>query len=1063
MKLYTIPALSFLISLCFSGISFAQTGNVTGTVTDTSGEPLPGVNIVIQLQARSIGASTDLDGVYTIEDVPARTLDITARFVGFSSQTKEIEVLAGETITVDFELGSSTLNLNEVVVTGTAGPVQRQAIGHSVSSVSFDDVESTTQTTLQGALSGKVPSVSIAGGGTIDQEPRIRIRGTSSISMSNQPLVYVDGIRVNSSGGFAAGVGSGGIGSPSALAGINFDAIERIEILKGPAAATLYGSQASSGVIQIFTKQGLRDTPPQFDIKLSNNFIQMPDRWNHMTGIVENQEEQDRVFEYTGVRHELYEPFKGQYQMADLYDLGMGQEISATVRGGGETVTYSSSVRYSYTDGPFNPQPSDFNGGAVGDGNDLSKRLYFNGDLEFIPSDDFRIRLNTAYTNSNYSTYNTGIEIYSVTNSYGKPERIGTLSPYDTFGHPFAATPREASYYEIGDVTNSGSVSLQAHYIASDEITLDATIGVDYRDQRSRSYSPFGYAVDGLAPSASGDLGLGSSQNLTWSFETKASWIADFTEALRSSFVMGVQGYAREVNSQWASGTAFSGPGLEVMGATASQTANSSFQEVVDLGVFAQEQIDYEDWVYLTVGLRLDASSAFGSDFDYATYPKVSLSLLPFDALDISIPKVSTFRLRGAWGQSGQQPSAFDQFTTFSPVNSPEGSGVITGNLGDPSLKPEVATEWELGFEMGLFNDRVGIQTTYWDRKVKDALIARTFAPSGGFVQPQLTNAAELEGKGLEIEFDTDLYQGQNFSLNVFASAAYLWEQVKSLGGAPPIKVDATYVRDRMYVQEGYAPGVYFGAMSAPGVTSPIDINRDGIPDSQGELETYFSQPRDPSEFAPSYIMVAGPDGEPTVGGTGYLGHYLGKPTPDWEGSFGFSANFLKNFNLSTRFQYATGNYYHHNLTIAFRRSNAGIGRNYMPASTLEGILKNPASSTAERVDAARTWAREMVGLSPFDGLNEVSEADYIRWSNLSISYNLPATLISRTGLRSASITASGNNLALWTKYNGVDPTATGEGSDGGDGGLYENFGQGMDTYAIPLLRTYSLSLNVGF
>ena len=1058
-----IPLIAILLFLFGTGLAFAQTGTITGTVTDNTGETLPGVNVIVELEARTIGASTNVDGQYTIRNVPAGTRTITARFVGYSTVSQEVEVGSGQTVTLDFELGQSTLNLGELVVTGTGAAVERQSVGHSISSVDFGGIEDAGVSNLQDAMMGKISGVSIQGGGTIDQEPRIRIRGTSSISMTNQPLVYIDGVRVQSQGGLAPGVAAGGIGEASALANINFDSIERIEVLKGPAAATLYGSQANAGVIQIFTKQGAQETAPQIDVELTNTFIQMPDMWNKMTGIVETQEEQDRVAQYTGVTHDLYEPFVGEYQMIDLYDIGTGQEASASVQGGGEGMTYYANLRYNRTDGPFNPQPSDFNGGAVGDGNDLSKRLYFSGNLNIIPTDDFRVRLQTSYTNTNYSTYNTGIEIYSVTNSYGKPEEIGTLSEYDTFGHPFASTPREGSYYEIGDVSDTGRFVLKADYLVSEEVSLDASFGIDYRDQRSRRYAPFGYAVDGMAPTPSGYMDLGSRQQLTWSFESKVNWTSDFTEDIRSTFVAGAQGYATETNSQSASGTAFSGPGLEVMDATASQTAVSSFQEVVNLGMFAQEQIDYQSWVYITGGVRLDASSAFGTDFEYAVYPKFSLSFLPFDALDTSIPNVSTFRIRGAWGQSGQQPGAFDQFTTFSPVNSPEGSGVVTGNLGDPSLKPEVATEWEAGFEVGMFQDRLGLEATYWDRDVQDALIARTFAPSGGFVQPQLTNAAKLRARGVELGLNTDIIQQRDFSLNFFVNAAYLWEQVQSLGGAPPIKVDATYVRDRMFVREGYAPAAYFGAANAQGVDIPIDLNQDGTPDSMSELEAFFSQPRDPSEFAPSAIMVRGEDGQPTVGGNGYLGNYLGKPTPDWEGSFGFTANLLKNFNVSTRFQYATGNYYHHNLTIAFRRSNAGIGRNYMPASRLEGILKNPATSTADRVEAAAEWANNMVGLSPFDGLNEVQKADYIRWQNLSVSYQVPEEMLSRFGIRNASITASGNNLALWTKYGGVDPTATGEGSGGGDGGLYENFGQNMDTYAIPLLRSYALTVNLGF
>lgn len=1058
-----VPFVGFVIFLLSSGFAFAQTGTITGTVTDNTDEILPGVNVVVKLGARTIGGSTDANGKYTIQNVPAGTRSVTARFVGFSAVTKEVEVGSGETVTVDFKLGQTTLNLDELVVTGTGAAVERQSVGHSISSVDFDGPENAASTSLQDAMSGQISGVSIEGGGTVDQEPRIRIRGTSSISMTNEPLVYVDGVRVQSQGGFAPGVSAGGIGAPSALSNINFDSIKRIEVLKGPAAATLYGSQANAGVIQIFTKQGTQETLPQINVQLTNSFIQMPDLWNKMTGFVETQEEQDRVEQYTGVRHELYEPFVGEYQMIDMYDMGTGQEISTSVQGGGKGVTYSANLRYNYTDGPYNPDPQNFNGGAVGAGDDLSKKLYFSGNINLIPSEDFRVRLQTAYTNSNVNTYATGISIYSVTNSYGHPEDIGTQSEYDTFGHPFASTPREGSYYEISDVSNSGRFVLKADYLASDEVSLDASFGVDYRDQRSQQLAPFGYNVDGMAPTPDGFLDQGSRQQMTFSFESKLNWTTDFTEDIRSTFVAGAQGYANETNSQNASGTAFSGPGLEVMDATASQTAASFFQEEVNVGVFAQEQIDYQDWVYITGGLRLDASSAFGSNFNYAAYPKLSLSFLPFDALDTSIPGISTFRVRGAWGQSGQQPGAFDQFTTYSPVNSPEGAGVVTGNLGDPSLKPEVATEWEAGFELGLFGDRAGLEATYWDRTVRDALINRTYAPSGGFIQPQLTNAAELKAKGVELSLDSDVLQGQDFTLNLFVNAAYLWEQVESLGGAPPIKVDAAYVRDRMFVKEGYAPAAYFGAQHVEGVEIPIDLNQDGTPDSMGELENFFSQPRDPSEFAPSAIMVKGPNGEPTVGGTGYRDHYLGKPTPDWEGAFGISAHFWKNFTLSTRFKYATGNYYHHNLTIGFRRSNAGIGRNYMPASRLASILKNPATSTEDRVQAAKEWANKMVGLSPFDGLNEVQKADYIRWSKLSLSYQVPQEFLARFGVRSASLTASGNNLALWTKYGGVDPTATGEGSGGGSGGLYENFGQGMDTYAIPLLRSYALTLNLGF
>ena len=1054
-----------VVLMCLPGMAFAQSGTIEGQVTDQSGEILIGVNVTLRIDGRTLGASTNVDGNYQITGVPAGTHEVSARFVGFRTEVVEVTLQAGQTLVQDFILSTSTLNLDELVVTGTGGTVQRKSLGHTISSVEFDGIENVATTSIQDALTGKIAGVNInAQSGAIDQEPKIRIRGTSSLSMTNQPLIYVDGVRVNGGGGFAPGFGAGGLGSPSGLSNINFDSIERVEILKGPAAATLYGSQASSGVIQIFTKQGSQESAPQFDVELGTTLYQMPDRFKKNAGFAENATEQQNISDILGVNVDLYEPFETPVNLIDLYDVGVGQEISASVQGGGQSITYFSNLRYTYTDGPFNPKPSVFNGGEVGEASDVYKKLYFTGNLNFMPSDKLTFRAQTSYTNSDISIYESGITIYTPTSTarYAKPERVGQASQYDTFGIPFFATTREGTYPTVTDLTNQGRVVLTIDYFPLDGLSFDASFGLDYRDQRSANFLPFGYDVDGVAPTGDGQIQIGTRQQMVKSLETKMNWMKDINQDLRSTFVAGFQAYQEEQNTANSTGTGFSGPGLEVLGATANQTSDSYFQEVVNAGAFIQEQLDYKEWIYFTAGLRMDASSAFGEDFDYATYPKFSASFIPFTALDMEVNNVSSFRIRGAWGQSGQQPGAFDRFTTFVPVNSSEGAGVLPGNPGNQELKPEVATEWELGFELGLFEDRIGFEATYWDRIVEDALIDRTYAPSGGFTTSQLTNAGRLAGKGWEFGLNSNVVQNPNFNLNVYANAAYLSETVESLGGQPPIKIDASYIRDRMFIKEGYAPGSYFGTMLPAGIAFPFDSNQDGIPDSQAELEAFFANPIDPGTFN-SAIMVAGANGEALPGGSTYLDHYLGKPTPDWEGSFGFTANIQQNFTVSSRFQYAFGNFYHHNLTDAFRRVNGAIGRNMMSSSTLESILKNPASTVQERIDAAQEWVTNNVSLSPFDGLNEIEKADYIRWANLSVSYRIPSDLVERVGLNNASLTLSGNNLALWSKYGGVDPLATGEASLGQGASLQENFGGGMDTYGTPLLRTYALTLKFDF
>jgi TonB-linked SusC/RagA family outer membrane protein len=1057
-----LPSLVCLLFLIV-GPAAAQTGTLEGTVVDAeTGSPLPGVNLVIQ--GTTVGSATNAEGAYTITEVPVGTQTVAAQFVGYQTQTEEVEISAGETVTVDFELRQERLGLEEVVVTGTGGEVKRKAIGHTVSEVDFAGVEDTGVSSVTDALVGKEAGVSInLGSGSIEQNPRIRIRGSSSISMSNEPLVYVDGIRINSSGGFAPGVSAGGLSQPSALSQLNFDAIQRVEILKGPSAATLYGSQANAGVIQIFTKKGSQEQSPQFSFEITNNFYRMPNRFHANAGFVETQDEQQRVRDVLGMDVGLYEPFESPIQLMDLYGTGIGQDISASVQGGGNGATYYTNARYSYTDGPFNPSPSNFNGGEVGEANDTDREFFWTGNISLVPSSNYRVNVQAEYARTERETYGQGITIFTPTSTarYAKPERVGIASEEETFGIPFFATPREGTYPQILNNANRGRVALQTSYLPFEGFTADLQVGVDYLSQRSEDFTPFGYAVDGIGPTPDGQLIVAERSNLTWSLEGKVNWSTDFAENFSSSAVTGFQAYRTETETSLSDGTGFSGPGLRTVDATGLQTAGSSFEEVVNAGYFAQEQIGYREAAYVTVGVRLDASSAFGENFNYATYPKVSLSFLPTEFFGFSLPGVSQLRLRGAWGQSGQQPGAFDQFTTFLPVNSPEGAGVRTDNLGNEDLEPETASEWEAGIDLGLLADRLSLTATYWNRTTENALIARSFPPSGGFSTPQLTNAGLLKGQGLELNLNGDIVQGNNFSVSGFANGAYLWQQVESLGGAPPIKVDPTYVRDRQFVKEGYAPGAYFGTALPSGVDFPLDLEQNGEPSSQSALQSYFSQPRDPTDFNP-FVMVAGANGNALPGGQTFKNHYKGKQQPDWDGSAGITVQY-GDFSLSTRFTYAFGNYYHHNLTDAFRRSNSGIGRNIMKAAELESTLKNPESSAQERVDAARKWVTEMLSLTPYDGLHEIEEADYLRWSNLSLSYSIPQSFISPFGVNSASLTVRGNNLALWSEYGGVSPLATGEANSGDANSVGNNFEGGMDTYGTPQLRTYSITFSMDF
>ena len=201
--------------------------------------------------------------------------------------------------------------------------------------------------------------------------------------------------------------------------------------------------------------------------------------------------------------------------------------------------------------------------------------------------------------------------------------------------------------------------------------------------------------------------------------------------------------------------------------------------------------------------------------------------------------------------------------------------------------------ELEIGFNAGLFNDKFNLEFTYWDRVTSDALFSRQFPLSGGFRNPQLTNVAELEANGLEINLSGNVIRKGDLTVNAYVNAAYLKENVSSLGGAPPLKVGGSYPRYRNYLQEGFAPGANFGAQLAtvPSGSLPIDIaNGDGLPDTNQQLVAFLTGNGSyslPTSIGTGSVLLADEDGDGD-----YLDHYLGKSTPDWTGAFGGSVNY---------------------------------------------------------------------------------------------------------------------------------------------------------------------------
>ncbi|MDZ7363013.1 MAG: SusC/RagA family TonB-linked outer membrane protein [candidate division KSB1 bacterium] len=1058
VKRITVGLSVLVLSLLVANLAFAQRGTIAGKVTDAkSGQGLPGANVLVQ--GLDYGAATNVDGEFTITGVPAGTHSVIARFIGYKSVIKQVTVTGGGIAELNFSLTETALQLDEVVVTGSGVAAEKKKLGNTVATINNQLIQEAPVSTLSEILQGREAGVqALPSGGLVGEGTRLRIRGTSSLSQTNEPVVYVDGIRVDNAGGFV-GVGAGGGGVPSRLDDINPDAIERVEILKGAAAATLYGTQASAGVIQIFTKQG-SFSKPKFSLEIEQAAITYPDVYKPNAGFARNDAQLANMrTAYNDPGIQLYQVIERRF-VNNLFGTGYGQTYSLGVSGGGSGVTYFANARYQNTNGPFDAKPEDFFGQQPGIGEDKLNRAQFSATLGIVPSNKLNIRLSSNYSRIRQETIDNNNNIYGVISlaMFGKPERVvppNAAGQGNAMGNAAFSTVREATYQETTDATDHATASLSTSYKLTNEIALDGTFGIDYVSQRSTNLNPFGNNVDAFVTNfVDGYLGIGKREHTELTLDVKGSWNRNFTSTISSSFVAGLQGFI--TNETYSAGYAntFPGPGIEVLQGGATRTSESSFLEVVQAGYFFQEQLGYRDYLYLTGGVRFDANSAFGSNFSTVAYPKASLSFVPSQAFNLSSTPISTLRLRAAIGQSGQQPGAFDKFTTFVPFTSTDGAGLSPGNLGNQDLKPEVATEWELGFEAGVFNDRLGLEFTYWDKTIRDALVSRAYAPSGGFYRRQLDNIGELKAHGIDLEANVRLLKKENLSVEVFANGAFLREKITDLGGAPALKTGGSYPRYRNFLELGFAPAAFLGAKLNTSAEYPIDLNRDLKPETREALLAYFSQPRDPGAFFP---LVVDEDGDGNI-----LDHYLGKPTPDWQGAFGLNLGFMKRFRLASLFEYKAGEYFVHNLTDEFRRFHAVIGRNTRRAAELEAILINPASTAEQRLAAADEWARKHAGLSPYDGLNAVEKADFIRWRELSLTYDIPQSIFSRFGVGSASITLAGRNLALFTGYSGIDPETNAIGRGTG-GGLDTNFLTGTEAFGLPIPRQVVFTLRTGF
>lgn len=1050
-----------------AGAAAQATGSIAGEVVSAeTGSPLAGAQVYIP--GTRLGGLTGANGRFLLLEVPVGNHTIRVQLIGYANVDRNVTVTAGQTVVANFELSESAIALDEIVVTGSGVATEKRKLGNTVATISADKLADAPITSFSEVLQGREPGVvGLPSGGLTGEGARIRIRGSNSLAMSNEPIVYVNGVRIDNGGGFA-GIGTGGGGTPSRLDDIDPSSIERVEILKGAAAATLYGSEASGGVIQIFTKTGARaGGQTRWDVQVEQGFLEYPDVFKPIAGFGRDADQVAQINEFWGLNVQPYEVFEVQ-PLDRVLETGHRQVYSVGLSGGTEVLSYYGSVRHAYEDGPVGYEEQ-------GNARDDNRKTQGTVNLTVYPRDDLEIRLTSLYTDGVHNTLTNNNNIYApftlamfakpeFAECYGtdaagdpsEPRGDGTCTGQgNEFGVRAFGTVRETMQRTFQQEAQHYTGSVGATYRAAEGLSLSTILGIDLVNEHTSFFAPFNWNVDGFTTNnVEGARTLSDRNKRQLSLDVRGVWDTGFGEDWTSQFVIGTQGFITKTQVQLADVRDFPGPGFEVLsaGATIGSTTEA-FESVVNAGILAQEQIGWKDWVFATFGARYDWNSAFGENEPGAFYPKFSVSVVPSSRPTWNRELLSTLRVRGAIGQSGLQPGAFDRLTTYGPLRTEFGAGVEPDNLGNPDLKPEVATEWEVGAELGVLNNSAAFEITYWDRTVNDALVSRQFPVTGGFLERQLVNIGELAAHGLELSLTGSPYTRGPVSVDLFANAAYLKEKIVDLGGAPALKVGESYTRYRNWLREGHAPGAFFGPELDESVQYPIDIDGDCAAETEAELLAYFADPRAATTTA-IRPLVLDCEGD-------FLGRYLGKPNPDWQGSFGGSVQFGA-FRLSTLLEYKMGNFHVHNLTDAFRRSHPALGGNIRGKSEVEAILANPASTPEQRLAAANEFVREWAALAPFDGLHEIEEADFIRWREVQLTYQVPPAAFQRFGLSSLSLSLAGRNLGfLMNKYGGTDPEVNllGRNSAGG----LDDYAHSIDAFGFPLPRQYIVSARASF
>ncbi len=995
-----------LPALSTDAVAQGAVGTIQGRVTDAgSGRPLPDVTILVA--DTRLGAITNAQGEYSIPQVPIGSRTVTARRLGFQPGTRTVVVAPAGTVRAEFALEVSALNLSEVVVTGSAAPTEKRKVGTSVASLDSTIIGRAQAVTVDQALQGKVPGAQITqnsggpGGGGIS----VRLRGTNSFISGSDPLYIVDGVIIDNGSGQLADLG-GRSNPQNRLADLNPADIDRVEIIRGAAAAALYGSRANNGVVQIFTKRG-NIGKPRFSLNVRGTSNELR----------EQQPFNLYPFDAAGL------PIQRFNYQDDIFQRAFGSDVNLTVEGGNDQTRYYISGNSAMEDGILRSTSSRRAGGRVNLQQQLSSKLIGNVTANFV---------NTANEFQAFGEQNdygimgslffapTNVDFRPVNGIYPLPPSLGT--------NPLLAIDRIRNPQNIDRFIGSTKLT----FTPFSNLLLDYTLGIDNTGFEQRQFVPRN-AVLGTAP-----LSTGRAQSVYQGTRViNQDGIAAYTWKPVGPFQMRTTGGFNftsqkvKITNAVANGLA---PVGELVSAGSVFAAGQTEVELRTLGFYGQQELEWNDRLFLNGAVRYDASSTFAPSERWQAFPKLSAA---FVVIPNQSGTLNNLRVRAALGWAGSQPgvvNAYSQYVTFAQLPFAGRPGFVNDvTFGNPDLRNERAREWELGAEMGLLNGRVGAEVTYYDRLVSDLLFFRPLATSTGFSR-QFFPIGTMSNKGFEVMLRTTNVDRPNLqwaSTFTYARNRNLVESLaiqdfQSAGGYPN------------RIRTGEPAGVFYGSYAARNcVTGALLV------DSLGRYRR-SNQTVDLGTAAQRRAISGGTCNDS-------LNAVIGDPNPDFLASMLNELTIFKKLRVRALFDGVFGNDI---MNLSTRAQNAGIASN---SKEFERELlpygdprKLPPGFNARTQGIFQYW---------------IEDGTFIKLRELSASYTLDWAPVKRFFRDGVDLTLSGRNLVVWTDYSGFDPEINLFGTNSGGVGSAQTTAadRGFDFGGYPIPRVWSISARISY